>query len=109
MSSFASTPKPPYYAVIFTSKKPETHSEYDQMSNQLLELVKDQPGFLGVESARSANGLGITVSYWESLDAIKQWKQHTFHQIAQQKGKEKWYQGYQVRVAKVEKDYNSNF
>lgn len=68
-----------------------------------MELAKTQPGFLGVESAR--NELGITVSYWESLDAIKHWKQNSDHLLAQRYGREKWYSHYKTRICKVERDY----
>ncbi|MCY9404470.1 antibiotic biosynthesis monooxygenase, partial [Bacillus spizizenii] len=66
-------------------------------------LAADQPGFLGVESIREADGRGITVSYWGSIDAINHWKQHTEHQEAKEKGKSVWYESYAVRIAKVER------
>ena len=76
----------PYYAVIFTSTNSENTEGYNDMANQMEALAKTQDGFLGFESAR--NSIGITVSYWESLDAIKNWKQQTDHLVAQQKGKD---------------------
>jgi len=66
-------------------------------------LASQQVGFLGVDSAHE--GIGITVSYWRDLAAIKNWKQHYEHQLAQKKGRELWYQSYSVRIAKVEKEY----
>lgn len=93
----------PYYAVIFTSKHTNTLEGYDDMANQMVKLSKQQDGFLGVESAR--NELGITISYWESLEAIKNWKANTEHQLAQQKGKTDWYSWYHVRICKVEREY----
>lgn len=93
----------PYYAVIFTSKRTEVDKGYDEMSKAMVELASKQPGFLGIESAR--NEIGITVSYWESLEAIKNWKEHSTHQIAQSKGKSDWYSNYTVRICKVEKEY----
>ncbi|WP_206082248.1 antibiotic biosynthesis monooxygenase family protein [Maribellus sediminis] len=99
----AKTPKPPYYAVIFTSVRTDGDSGYQTMSEKMLELANIQPGFLGVESAR--NEIGITVSYWESLEAIKAWKSNIDHLEAQKLGKEKWYEVYKVRIAKVERDY----
>ncbi len=98
----ANTPKPPYYAVIFTTERSAIDEGYAEMAQQMLELAKQQPGFLGEESAR--DGLGITVSYWESLEAIKNWKQNTHHFQAQKLGKEKWYKKYKLRVARVERD-----
>lgn len=91
------------YAVIFTSLRTSADEGYADMSDFMVELAARQPGFLSVESARSE--IGITVSYWESLEAIRQWKMVTDHQLAQEKGREKWYQWYRVRVCKVEKAY----
>lgn len=93
----------PYYAVIFTSTRTENVKGYTDMANHMEALAKQQSGFLGIESAR--DNIGITVSYWESIDAIKNWKQQTDHIVAQQKGREDWYNWYKVRICKVERDY----
>ncbi|MDX8340863.1 antibiotic biosynthesis monooxygenase [Draconibacterium sp. IB214405] len=98
----ANTPKPPYYAVIFTTLRNDIDDGYGEMAKQMLELAKKQPGFLGEESVREE--LGITVSYWESLEAIKNWKQNAEHLQAQQLGKARWYKKYKLRVARVERD-----
>ena len=103
----AKTPQPPYYAVIFTSERTSIDEGYAEMATQMLELAKLQPGFLGEESAREE--LGITVSYWESLEAIKNWKQNAKHLQAQKLGKEKWYKKYKLRVAQVERDSDFGF
>ncbi|MED1795150.1 antibiotic biosynthesis monooxygenase [Brevibacillus nitrificans] len=103
MSGIAKTPQPPYYAVIFTSERTEGDNGYGEMADEMVELASCQPGFLGVESARE--GLGITVSYWESLEAIQNWKQNERHLVAQRKGRSEWYQHYKTRVCKVERDY----
>ena len=100
----ATTPEPPYYAVIFTSERTEVDDGYGQMSEYMAELARQQPGYLGHESARE--GVGITVSYWESLEAIKNWKKNTEHLIAQQKGISQWYANYKTRICKVERDYD---
>ncbi|HWD90502.1 MAG TPA: antibiotic biosynthesis monooxygenase [Mucilaginibacter sp.] len=100
----ADTPKPPYYAVIFTSLRTEGDNGYGDMAEEMDELAKQQPGYLGIESAR--DGLGITVSYWESLEAIKNWKANERHRFAQLQGQEKWYKKYKVRICKVERDYH---
>ena len=92
-----------YYAVIFTSKHAKNTDGYSEMADQMENLAKQQDGFLGFESARET--IGITVSYWESLEAIKTWKRHTDHLVAQQKGREKWYRWYKVRICKVEREY----
>ena len=99
----ANTPSPPYYSVIFTSIRTEGDNGYSEMADKMLELAKQQEGFLGVESARDE--LGITVSYWKDLNSIKKWKENSEHQVAIEKGKKEWYKNYKVRVAKVEKDY----
>ena len=103
--SFAKKPKPPYYAVIFTSQRTEGDRGYGHMAERMVELAANQPGFLGVESVRGLDGFGITVSYWSSEEAIAAWKAHMDHKPAQEAGKRVWYANYQIRVAKVERDY----
>ena len=101
--NLAKTPKPPYYAVIFSSIRTEGGKDYAKMADKMLALAKQQDGFLGIESVR--NELGITVSYWRDLEAIKNWKYNSEHKIAREKGKELWYKTFIVRIAKVERDY----
>jgi len=103
MSHFAATPEPPYYAVIFTSIRTSGDQGYAAMAETMLELASRQPGFLGIESAREE--LGISVSYWASLESIRRWKRDLAHREAQRRGREDWYLDYRVRVAKVERDY----
>ncbi|MGR6129716.1 antibiotic biosynthesis monooxygenase family protein [Paenibacillus sp. SER-28] len=105
MNSIAKTPRPPYYAAIFTSERTEGDGGYGVMGDKMVELAAQQPGFLGVESVRDHNGVGITVSYWESLEAIKNWKHNELHKVAQEKGKSEWYKTFGLRVSKVERDY----
>ena len=94
----------PYYAVIFTSTKTQNDKGYSLMAEIMEKLAKEQPGFIGVESAR--NEIGITVSYWKDLESIKNWKANTDHLLAQQKGIESWYENYTVRIALVEREYS---
>ncbi len=96
----------PYYAVIFTSLRTEGDQGYGKMAKKMEELARQQPGFLDLESAR--DGLGITVSYWENLEAIAQWKANLDHIEAQRKGIKTWYSHYKVRVCKVEREYEFN-
>jgi heme-degrading monooxygenase HmoA len=103
MPPIANTPQPPYYAVIFTSLRTEGDQGYASMAARMEELAQQQPGFLGMESAR--DGVGITVSYWASLEAIAQWRQHAEHLAAQALGHQQWYTHFRVRIAKVERDY----
>jgi heme-degrading monooxygenase HmoA len=104
-TSIAKTPKAPYYAVIFTSQRTEGDRGYSRMAERMIELAAQQPGFLGVESARDPNGFGITVSYWSSEEAIVAWKAHLEHKPAQEAGKRVWYADYYLRIAKVEREY----
>ncbi len=102
MSEIANTPKPPYYAVIFTSHRTEGDNGYGEMAARMVELASRQPGFLGAESARAS--VGVTVSYWADLESIKAWKENTEHIIAQEQGRAVWYREYKTRVARVERD-----
>lgn len=103
MSLIAITPKPPYFAVIFTSTRTEGDNGYGDMANRMVELAQQQPGFLGIESARE--DVGITVSYWADLDSIKSWKANSEHLGAQKTGRKSWYDSFKVRISKVERDY----
>lgn len=104
--AFAATPAPPYYAVIFTSLRTDAdHAAYEAMASAMDALAAQQPGYLGIESARE--GIGITVSYWQSLEAIAAWKRNAEHQVAQKLGREKWYTGFRLRIAKVEREYGA--
>jgi len=96
-----------YYAVIFTSQRTDDDREgYGKMADAIEALAKQQPGFLRVESTRNQEGQGITVSYWESLEAIQNWKGNAKHLVAQQLGKEKWYSHYQVEICQVLRSYS---
>ena len=99
----ADLPELPYYAVIFSSVRTEGDHGYGAMADKMVALAATMPGYLGVESARSE--VGITVSYWESLEAIRHWKRNSEHLIAQQFGREKWYNSFKTRICLVERDY----
>lgn len=102
---FASTPEPPYYAVIFSSVRSAGDLGYAQMAERMVELAALQPGFLGIETVRGEEGFGITVSYWRSLEAISAWKANAEHVAAQECGRRVWYEAYELRIAKVERAY----
>ncbi len=104
MSLIANTPEPPYYVVIFTSRRNNDIEGYAETSVRMIELAALQPGFLGVESAHE--DLGITISYWSDLESIKKWKAHAEHLEAQKIGMDKWYSNYMTRIALVERDYS---
>lgn len=103
---FSNTPETPYYAVIFTSRLGENNDGYDAMGQAMVELAEQQPGYLGIETTRGADGLGITVSYWRDEESILAWKGETKHLLAQRTGIERWYEHYELRVAKVERAYS---
>lgn len=101
-SETSQRPAPPYYAVIFTSVRTEGDDGYSAMAKEVLELASKQPGFLGFESARQE--IGISVSYWASLEAIQQWKDNAVHRGAQSRAKD-WYKSFRVRICRVEREY----
>ena len=103
----ATTPATPYYAVIFTSLLSEPDPAYSDMAEAMVALAAQQPGFLGIESARESGreSVGITVSYWDGLEAIAAWKKNAAHLVAQQRGREDWYAAYRVRICRVEREY----
>ncbi|MDA5094889.1 antibiotic biosynthesis monooxygenase [Aliiroseovarius sp. KMU-50] len=103
---FAPTPKPPYYAVIFSNQLSENPNGYDQMADKMLEMAQGRSGFLGAESTRDETGFGITVSYWRDETSIADWKADGAHMAAQRFGISDWYDHYHLRVAKVERAYS---
>ncbi len=103
MSLIAQTPKPPYYAVIFTSTQTDELEGYAEMAARMETLAKEQPGYLGFEAAR--NDIGIAVSYWRDLESIRLWKADVEHMTAQSAGRERWYSEYVTRICLVERDY----
>jgi heme-degrading monooxygenase HmoA len=96
---------PPYYAVIFTSQRSEVSADYEATAGRMLELAAEQDGYLGVDSVRGADGLGITVSYWRDPAAIQAWRAHAEHTLARERGRADWYSGYRLRIARVEREY----
>ncbi|MEY9844447.1 antibiotic biosynthesis monooxygenase [Streptacidiphilus sp. MAP5-3] len=102
----ARTPEPPYYSVVFTSVRAEGDHGYSEMAKQMAELVTRQPGFLGSDACRGADGLGITVAYFDTEENVKAWRANAEHTMARNLGREKWYSSYAVHVAKVERAYS---
>lgn len=106
-AGFARLPVPPYYAVIFSNQRSAADAHgYEKTAARMVELAAQQPGFLGAESTRDAQGFGITVSYWRDEASIATWKSHAEHRIAQETGQRQWYEHYETRVAKVERAYS---
>jgi heme-degrading monooxygenase HmoA len=102
MTTPATTPSPPYYAVIFTSVRQDGDNGYGDAAKNMLQLASQQPGFLGFETARQ--DIGISVSYWSTLEAIQAWKENLEHRQAQSRAKD-WYKTFRVRVCRVEREY----
>ena len=91
-----------YFAVIFTAQRSLSGDDiYDITADRMVLLARRQPGFLGVESVRGDDGIGITVSYWVDRDAIANWRQQAEHLAAQALGRQEFYDWYRVRVAEV--------
>jgi heme-degrading monooxygenase HmoA len=106
-SGFAKLPPPPYYAVIFSSRRTAAgDADYAATADRMFELVQNQPGFLGAESTRGADGFGITVAYFDSEKSIALWRQHAEHAAARARGKREWYEHVELRIAKVERAYS---
>ena len=99
----ARTPEPPYYVAIFSSARNPGDDGYGAMSERMVELARQQPGYLGMESVRTADGHGITLSYWDSLESIQAWKRNSEHLDAQRLGRDRWYEAYALRIARVER------
>lgn len=104
-SPFATLPAPPYYVVCFSSTRTDGDNGYGTMADAMEQLARQQPGFLGLESTRDANGFGITNAYWTDETSIRNWKNLVDHLAAQRQGRAQWYSHYEVRVAKVERAY----
>ncbi|MFQ5564422.1 MAG: antibiotic biosynthesis monooxygenase family protein [Parvularculaceae bacterium] len=102
---FAPLPAPPYYAVIFAAQRTDGDNGYAETAARMEELAATMPGFLGIESARDKDGFGITVSYWGSQEAIRNWKANAEHAQAQRRGIKEWYAGFTLRVARIERAY----
>ena len=105
-AGIASTPEPPYYAVVFTSRRSSADDEgYGRMAEAMAALAARQPGYLGMESVRGADGVGVTVAYFTDPESIRAWKQQEDHLVAQRLGRERWYDAYSIRVCRVERAY----
>ena len=108
MGAFAMTPKPPYYAVIFSSQRRVEEAGYSVTADRMVELAAEQHGYLGIESVRGNDGFGITVSYWQSEADIATWKRNAEHSLARERGRNEWYEHFELRVSRVERAYGSS-
>lgn len=104
VTGLASTPKPPYFAVIFSARRnAQPDDGYAETAARMQSLASKQPGFLGVDSTEG--DLEITVSYWADEASIAAWKREADHVFAQYEGRSRWYDAYEIRVARVERAY----
>lgn len=103
--TLAQLPAPPYYVVTFASQRTEGDNGYGDMADLMVKMASQQPGYLGHESARGADGFGITNSFWTDEASIKAWKGVVDHREGQKRGRTEWYSAYAVRVARVERAY----
>ena len=94
-----------YFAAIFTTQRSQSGDDiYEMMASRMVALAQKQPGFLGLESVRSNDGIGITVSYWTDRDAIQKWGKQAEHVSFQAMGRQEFYHWYRIRIAEVFKD-----
>ena len=99
-------PPPPYTAVIFSSLRTSGADDaYAAAAARMEELAAEQPGYLGIESARGTDGFGLTISYWRTPEDASAWKRVAEHRVAQRRGREEWYESWTVRIATVEREY----
>lgn len=102
---FAGTPAPPYVAAIFTNRLAfgiNPDGAYAETAQAMADLAAQQPGYLGIESVRGADGAGITVSYWTDRNAVRAWRENAEHLAAQRLGRERFYDAFELRIATVE-------
>ena len=106
-AGFASTPAPPYWMVTFTSQRSAIDAEaYSEAAERMMQLAAQQPGFLGAESVRGDDGFGITLSYWADEAASAAWRVHAEHTAVRERARVRWYDHFEVRIAKVERAYS---
>ena len=96
---------PPYYAAIFTTVRTQDQAGYAETNARMEELVRDIPGYLGMDHAQNPGGLGITVGYFRDAEALTQWRTNAEHQVAQKRGRDSWYESYTLHIAKVERSH----
>ncbi len=97
--------EPPYYAAVFTTIRTQEQGGYPETAARMDELVRDVPGYLGMDHAQTPGGLGITVGYFRDAEALKQWRANEEHRAAQKRGRAEWYESYTLHIAKVERSH----
>jgi heme-degrading monooxygenase HmoA len=97
--------EPPYYVAVFSTVRAQDQSGYSETNVRMEELVKNIPGYLGMDHAQTPGGLGITVGYFRDAEALTEWRSHAEHRAAQKRGRAEWYENYTLHVAKVERSH----
>ena len=102
---FCLTPEPPYYTVVFTSQRTAIDDGYSELNDDLYQEALTFDGYIGAETLRNAEGYGVAVLYWRDMESIQAWARYAKHIRAKQGGKDRWYEGYRVRIGKIEREY----
>jgi len=96
-------------AVIFVSRRNDVDAAgYDEMAGAMVALAQQQPGYIGLDSVRDADGQGITISYWRDEASARAWHRHADHAAARQAGRECWYDGWKVIACDIKRHYSSD-
>ncbi|MFG2990635.1 antibiotic biosynthesis monooxygenase family protein [Streptomyces sp. NPDC048257] len=97
--------EPPYVMAVFSNTRAAEDSGYPETLARMNEIVRENPGFLGYESARTPGGLGITVAYFRDHESLTVWREDLEHQAAMKQGRTDWYDSYTLHVATVERSH----
>ncbi len=94
-------------SVIFVAQRTELDADgYARAAAMMDELAAQQDGYLGIDSARGADGLGITISYWTNEASAQAWRDHPDHAAMRDAGRNRWYSDYSLHVAQVTRSYD---
>jgi heme-degrading monooxygenase HmoA len=96
------------YAVIFTATLKQFDQEYSDTAEKMRELAFEKYGCREFTSVTEGDQ-EVAISYWDSQEQIRTWKQDPAHQAAQQRGQERWYKSYKVQVVEVVREYGQKF
>ena len=89
--------------VLFRSKLVDAPAGYAEMAQEMLDLARTMPGFVDVKAFTAEDGERLTLVWWEDEDTLRAWRTHARHLVAQQAGRERWYEYYTLEVAEVKR------